>query len=165
MFHLYALNASMTTALHAGGNMVMLPRFDPKTYVAAIKKYKPTFLHLAPPLVSFVASCPDISREDLEQVEHIVAAAAPSGPSLIEKFKRKAPNCVYREGWGMTETGPTVMFTSLKDEVNGSAGVLLPNTQAKIVDLETGQALGPNKKGELCCKGPQVTIYSKHGTM
>ena len=38
----------------------------------------------------------------------------------------------------------------------GSCGVLLPNTEGKIVDLETGKAVGPNQTGELCVKGPQV---------
>ena len=58
-------------------------------------------------------------------------------------------------GWGMSEiTVGTV--TPLKDVVNGSCGILVPNTKAKIIDIKTGEALGPGKVGELCIKGPQV---------
>ena len=54
----------------------------------------------------------------------------------------------------MTELSPAA--TSTEDEifVPGSCGVLLPNTEAKIVDVESGANLGPNQQGELCIKGP-----------
>ena len=57
----------------------------------------------------------------------------------------------------MTELSPLALVTPEKIAKIGSCGVLLPNTEAKIVDLETGIALGPNQTGELCVKGPQVS--------
>jgi acyl-CoA synthetase (AMP-forming)/AMP-acid ligase II len=35
-------------------------------------------------------------------------------------------------------------------------GVAAPNTECKIVDLESGEALGPGQKGEVCVRGPQI---------
>jgi acyl-CoA synthetase (AMP-forming)/AMP-acid ligase II len=35
-------------------------------------------------------------------------------------------------------------------------GVPAPNTEAKVINLETGEALGPNQEGEVCVRGPQV---------
>ena len=58
----------------------------------------------------------------------------------------------------MTETSPIVTLAPKEDLKIGSCGVLFPNTQAKIVDLESGEPLGPNQRGELCVKGPQI-IY------
>eukprot|EP00095_Tigriopus_kingsejongensis_P000194 maker-scaffold41_size498431-snap-gene-1.20 protein:Tk00194 transcript:maker-scaffold41_size498431-snap-gene-1.20-mRNA-1 annotation:"probable 4-coumarate-- ligase 1-like" len=157
LYHCYAMNVTMVPTLYCGGKLVILPKFDPKTFIQALQRYKPTFLHLAPPLVSFCATHPDVKPHHLESIEHIVVAAAPSGPSLIKKFKDKAPsNVVYREAWGMTETSPIATMTSLSDEHNGSCGKLSPNTVAKVVDLNTGEALGPNQRGELCIKGPQI---------
>ena len=57
----------------------------------------------------------------------------------------------------MTETSPIVTLAPKEDLKIGSCGVLLPNTEAKIVDLESGEPLGPNLRGELCVKGPQVS--------
>ena len=56
----------------------------------------------------------------------------------------------------MTETSPVVTLAHKDNYKIGSCGVLVPNTKAKIVDLDTGMALGPNERGELCVKGPQV---------
>lgn len=76
---------------------------------------------------------------------------------MPSQFKNKAPHSVFREAWGMSETGPLVHLTPLSDEKNGSCGQLVPNTEAKIVDVNSGETLGPNQRGELCVRGPQVT--------
>ena len=56
----------------------------------------------------------------------------------------------------MTELSPLATMSGKTNIVNGSCGVLAPNTEAKIVDLVTGEALGPGETGELCIQGPQV---------
>ena len=38
----------------------------------------------------------------------------------------------------------------------GSVGQLLPNTEARVVDVESGQDVGPNEDGEIWIRGPQV---------
>ena len=55
-------------------------------------------MHLAPPLVSYLANHKDIKPEHLESVKYIVVAAAPFGEALAEKFLEKAPHVVFREG-------------------------------------------------------------------
>ena len=75
---------------------------------------------------------------------------------MIDSFQKKAHSVIFREGWGMTETGPSVCQTHDDTFKPGSCGYLLPNTEAKIMCLEKGVPLGPNKRGELCVRGPQV---------
>ena len=59
----------------------------------------------------------------------------------------------------MTELSPVATMTPSSDEVLGSCGVLLPNSEAKVVDVTTGEALGPDQQGEICIKGPQVITF------
>ena len=59
-------------------------------------------------------------------------------------------------GWGMTETSPICLMTPMGKTVPGSCGIAVPNTEVKIIDLDTGKSLPPNKRGELCIRGPQV---------
>ena len=52
---------------------------------------------------------------------------------------------------------PAVTFTRTSMvETGGSCGQLLPNTEMKVLDLGTGEPIGPNQTGELCFRGPQV---------
>lgn len=61
-------------------------------------------------------------------------------------------------GFGMTEASPVTHATPANGFVIGSCGVAVPNTLTKIIDIETGEPIGPNEgEGELCVKGPQVT--------
>ena len=61
----------------------------------------------------------------------------------------------------MTELSPVGTMTTMKDEVLGSCGILLPQTDAKIVDIATGDSQPTGKTGELCIRGPQVRSYVK----
>ena len=57
----------------------------------------------------------------------------------------------------MTETIVPTM-TSWDDVVVGSCGKPVPNVELKIVDLNSGEELGPGERGELCVRGPNVGI-------
>ena len=59
-------------------------------------------------------------------------------------------------GWGMTELAPAGILTAVDEVHPGSCGRLCINTEAKFVDMETGELLGPNQRGELAIRGPQV---------
>ena len=56
----------------------------------------------------------------------------------------------------MTELSPVGTLHPMNKEVLGSCGVLLPQSEAKIVDLITGEILPAGKTGELCIRGPHV---------
>ena len=134
----------------------MLPKFEPKTFIHALEKYQPSFLHLAPPLLAFCADHPGVRPEALTKLHHIMTAAAPTGPALIRRFKEKAPDVIIKEGWGMSETSPLGLLSPLDQIVEGSCGVVVPNTELKIVDLTTGENLPAHQSGELCVRGPQI---------
>ena len=146
----------MTASLVSGGQLVMLPKFEPKTFIHALEKYEPSFLHLAPPLLAFCADHPGVRPEALAKLHHIMTAAAPTGPTLLRRFKEKAPSVIVKEGWGMSETSPIGLLSPLNQIVEGSCGVPVPNTEMKIVDVSTGENLPAHKTGELCIRGPQV---------
>ena len=65
------------------------------------------------------------------------------------------------EGYGLTEASPVTHCTpvdkSMRTVKVGSIGFPLPDTEARIVDLETGEKpLKQGETGELAVKGPQV---------
>ena len=58
----------------------------------------------------------------------------------------------------MTELSPVGTMTPLTNEVLGSCGILLPQTEAKILDITTGESLPTGESGELVVRGPQVRL-------
>ena len=57
----------------------------------------------------------------------------------------------------MTESSPVVSFSSLsKGSRYGSCGVLVPNTELKVIAVDDGRILDRGESGELCVRGPQV---------
>merc|ERR1719187_2777376 len=134
------MNVTMTNSLWLGGNIVTVPKFEPTTFLNIMEKHKPSYLHLAPPLVGFLATHPAVKKEHMENLDSIMVGAAPAGQALIDLFHKRAPHVRFREGYGMTEMSPAVTFPRLSVvSTGGSSGQLLPNTSMKVVDLVTGE--------------------------
>jgi len=78
-----------------------------------------------------------------------MSAAAPLSADLAGDCSAKL-GCIVKQGWGMTETSPAVTmaepFRSHQRRLRWPAG---PNTEIKVIDLETGDELGIDQHGEL----------------
>merc|ERR1712198_244917 len=156
LFHIYSMNKTMSPALRTGAKLLMLPKFNPSSFIKALEDHKPTILHVTPPLVSFLATHPGVTLKHMESVQHILTAAAPAGAALMQQFKSRFPSITIREGWGMSELSPLALLNPLNEPRDGSCGLPVPNTTFKVIDVVTGKNLEANKEGEICCKGPQV---------
>ena len=157
MYHIFAMNVTMSGMLYKGGKLVTVPMFEPNMFLETMLTYRPTTLHLAPPLVSFLVNHPLVTQDHMASLRDVLVAAAPTGQTLIDLFLKKFPHVRFREGYGMTEMSPAVTMTDLNmRQTGGSCGQLLPNTRLKVVHLQTGEELGPGETGELCFAGPQV---------
>ncbi|MDG2304269.1 MAG: class I adenylate-forming enzyme family protein [Candidatus Binatia bacterium] len=63
---------------------------------------------------------------------------------------------------GMTETaGPHTWddpLVELPEELRGSFGRAVPDTEHRVVDPDSGEVLGPGESGEICVRGPNVML-------
>lgn len=161
-FHIYGFNGIMNICLRSGSHLITIPRFTPEDYIKALETYRPTFLFVVPSLLTFIASHPLITKEHLSSVEEITSGAAPLTEGLLQKFRQKIdnPEVMIRQGYGMTETSPVtfIMPKLTPPSKIGTIGILYPGTEAKVVSLTTGEALGTHKTGELLVRGPQVMM-------
>jgi acyl-CoA synthetase (AMP-forming)/AMP-acid ligase II len=158
-FHIYGLTAVMNAALATGATIVVLPRFDLNEFLGALSQQRVTRVLVAPPIVLALAKHPAVADHDLSSLQWVMSGAAPLDADLAKACSARL-GCAVQQGYGMTELSPVSHAqpfgaTSLK---SGSIGGLLPNTQARIIDVATGTDLGPGLPGELLIRGPQVML-------
>ncbi|HEX8161790.1 MAG TPA: 4-coumarate--CoA ligase family protein [Pyrinomonadaceae bacterium] len=157
MFHIYGLNVIMNFSLYAGATTVVLPRFDLEEFLGVVEKYGVTMAHVVPPIMLALAKHPSVARYDLGSLHTVFSAAAPLGAELEREVGRRL-GCHVKQGYGMTEASPGTHMAP-HDPARakpGSVGLPVPNTDCKIVDVETGAELGACEEGEICVRGPQV---------
>jgi acyl-CoA synthetase (AMP-forming)/AMP-acid ligase II len=156
-FHLYGQAALMAATLWQGGTLVTMPRFDLEQFLAILQDYRISLAFVVPPIMLAMAKHPLVDRFDLSALRLVGSAAAPLGAELEEACAKRL-GCVVGQGYGLTETSPGLTsHPPVEARIrHGSVGQLVPNTQAKVIDPATGEALGRNQDGELCFRGPQV---------
>jgi long-chain acyl-CoA synthetase len=150
----------MNAPIFLSAKMVMLPRFDAVGTLQAIQKHKVTAFCGAPTMYSMLLSHPDLNKYDLSSVRFCISGSAPLPPEVQKKWM-EVTGSVLVEGYGLTESSPVThanpLDRSMKTVKVGSIGLPWPDTDAKIMDIETGKKeLGIGEDGELVVKGPQV---------
>ncbi len=157
LFHIYGLVVVLNMGLYKGVTIVMMPRFELETFLKAAQDYEVSLAHLVPPIVLSLSKNPIVDNYRLPKLRTIFCGAAPLGEDLTRACMNRL-GCNIRQGYGMTETSPVTHSSPAQptDVKFGSVGVPAPNTECKVVDLETGEMLGPGQKGEVCVRGPQI---------
>ena len=160
LFHIYGMTTGMNAPIYIGGRIVLLPRFDAVSTFQAIQRYKVTVFCGAPTMYAMLLAHPDLGKYDCTSVRFCISGSAPLPPEIQKKFM-EVTGGVLVEGYGLTESSPVThcnpLDKSMKTVKVGSIGIPWPDTDAKIMDAETGEKeLAPGETGELVVKGPQV---------
>jgi len=133
---------------------VIMNRFRIREFFQVVEKYKITSLGGVPSVLTELSKSPLVNEYDLSSLKFVGSGAAALSPEVQRNTEEKM-NVQVSQGWGLTEC--TVIATSkIPGCPTGSVGLLMPHTKLKVVDPETNEELGPNKKGEICVTGPQV---------
>jgi long-chain acyl-CoA synthetase len=159
LFHQYG-HAMMHFCVYWGLRMLLMP--DPRDtdmLVQMLTKFRPLFGACVPTQYSRLLS-KGLGRTNTM----FMSSASALAPEIAQNFRQQT-GVPITEGYGLTETGGGTHLNLssfskitgfLSAEKFGSIGVPTPDTEVKIVDLETGQEAPPGKEGELWVRGPQV---------
>jgi long-chain acyl-CoA synthetase len=160
LFHIYGMTTSMNAPISLAAKTVLLPKFDPTKVFETIQRHKVTVYCGSPTMYSILLVNQELCKYDLTSIRVCISGASPLPPQVQKKFM-EVTGGFLAEGYGLTEASPVTHCTpldkSMKTVKVGSIGLPLPDTEARIVDLETGQkTLAAGEKGELAVKGPQI---------
>lgn len=157
IFHSAGYSVSQNLPFWCGWTCVLVPRPTPEVIVEMLKKFKPTFLPGVPTIYTGLLENKEFCSMDLSFVKGYFAGAAPLPEDTVNKLKDLHNASIY-DVYGATENTAFATATPWGGKIKtGTVGVPLPNTEVKIVDLETGEKeLPTGESGEICIKGPQV---------
>ena len=156
LIHSYGLTNAMNIPIALGAKMVLLPVFDVVEVLEHIKAYKPTIFPGVPSMYTVLNQAPNVRAYGLDSIKACVSGAAPLPIEVQEAFEKLTRGRLV-EGYGLTEASPVTHANPLFGvRKPGSIGLPISNTDAKIVDLITGEDLPAGQIGELAVKGPQV---------
>ena len=109
-----------------------------------------------PAVYLFLSQHPGFDEADLSGVRSWACGGAPMPVPLLETYQRRG--VVIRQGFGMTETGPTVFLVDDDHAVSKAGSVGLPQlfVEVRIADRD-GNDVPQGENGELLVRGPGVT--------
>ncbi|KAI6044147.1 AMP binding protein [Pisolithus marmoratus] len=162
-FHIYGMVKLLLLPLAVCTPSVVISGFVPETFLGAIEKYRGTGLMIVPPILLAFARHEAIDNYDLSSVRTIMCAAAPLNRDLIltvkKRFETAGFNVAVVQGYGLTETSPTVFILPDKYAYHhpGSVGVTIPNLEVRLAREDSGEVLTDIEgAGELWVRGPNV---------
>ena len=156
-FHVFAMTTCMNLSVYLAAAMILIPRLEALNLLNQIEQYRPTVFQGVPSLYVAVISHPDVKKYDLSSIKFCLSGGAPLPVEVQQNFEA-ITGATLVEGYGLTESSPVTHCNPISGmRITGSIGLPIPNTDIKIVDIETGtQELPRGEIGELCIKGPQV---------
>lgn len=155
-FHIYGQEVIMNNGLAHGATIVTMPRFDLEQFLGLVQEHKITRAYLVPPIILALAKHPVVDNFDLSSLDVVLSGAAPLDGDLQQAVRDRL-GCQVLQGYGLTETSPvTNIIPDGWEPKAGSVGTLVTNTEAKVVDIDSGKELGANESGELWYRGPQI---------
>jgi long-chain acyl-CoA synthetase len=156
LYHVFAFTVGMMLSVRTGGKLILIP--NPRDIPGVLKELSKHTIHSLPAvntLFNGLANHPDFNKVDWSHLKVAVGGgtAVQSGVAKLWFDKTGCPIC---EGYGLSETSPTVSCNPITStEFTGTIGVPLPSTYMKLLDDE-GVEVAQGQSGEIAIKGPQV---------
>jgi len=136
LYHMNALAlAKLACAAHA--TVVLLPQFSAPAYIAAIGRYRCTWLTAVPPMIAMMLrETAALEATDLSSVEYVRMGSAPVSASLMAALREALPRASVTNAYGTTEAGPVVFGPHPKGlpQPELSVGYPHPLVSLRLVD-------------------------------
>ncbi|PXA95883.1 dicarboxylate--CoA ligase PimA [Nostoc sp. 3335mG] len=156
-FHVFANTCVLNRTVVTGGEIVMLPRFNAKQTLAALRRTRPTALPGVPTMYQALLDTPGMARADFQSVRFCISGGAPLAAELKARFE-DATGARLVEGYGLSESSGVVSCNPY-EAMNkpGTIGQPIRSTRVRLVDKEDPtRPVPPGEPGELIVSGPQI---------
>jgi len=155
MFHVFAQNGILVTALATGGTVILHRRFDLEAVVESIERDRVT-VFMAVPTIYITLLNAGIDPARLASIRYYFSAAATMPQEIAQRWHDLTGLPIY-EGYGLTETSPLASYNHISEHRPGSVGTAIEQVEMRIVDADD-QPLPTGAWGEICVRGPNIML-------
>ena len=156
LYHIFAFTVGMMLSMRMGGKLILIP--NPRDIPAVLKELSKHTIHCFPAvntLFNGLVNHPDFATVDWSHLKVSVGGGT-AVQSGVAKLWFEKTGCAICEGYGLSETSPTVSCNPVTAKAyTGTIGLPLPNTDVQLLD-DDGNPVAPGERGEIAVKGPQV---------
>jgi acyl-CoA synthetase (AMP-forming)/AMP-acid ligase II len=155
MAHISGLLNGVLVPGAAGMKAVLVRRFDPLEALKLVAAERVSFL--AGPPTFFVAMAGARNGHDTSSIRLVSSGGASVTPAFVEETARTF-DCRVKRTYGSTEA-PTVTTSTNDDPIDKARdtdGRATGLVELRVVDPESGSALGTGARGELWVRGPEL---------
>jgi fatty-acyl-CoA synthase len=166
MFHANAWGMPFAAVWFGTSLVLPGPYFTPKLLAELIEKERVTITAGVPTIWLGLLKELDEGSYDLSSLRGILCGGSAAPKGMIKAFEQrhKVP---FMHAYGMTETSPLVVISTLKSyqeeldpeerlELRAKQGTLVPGLEIKIVGKDGEVAWDGKEMGELCIRGPWI---------
>lgn len=155
LFHIGGIGLFALPTLFTGGTIIIAGKFEPSKVLAMIEDHQVSVVMGVPTIHAALLGCPAFQSTNLNSVRWFYNGGAPCPHEMIKAFTDKG--FLFGQGFGMTETSPTIFMLSKEDAARkiGSIGKPVLFSEYQLVDNE-GKKVRSGAVGELVVRGPNV---------
>lgn len=147
--------AFFTPTIVKGGQMIVLPKFDPAEVLATIEARRITATMLVPSMIYALLDHPDSHTRDLSSLETVYYGASAMNPvRLAEAIERFGP--IFAQYYGQSEAPMAITYLARTDHAAKrltSCGRPTLFARTALLDAE-GKQVRQGEVGEICVSGP-----------
>jgi long-chain acyl-CoA synthetase len=154
-FHSFGFTVLTMLPLMTGMKVVYTARWSPTKVFDLMREHRPTMFVGLPSMYNALLRVKSAKRDDFESFRYIVSGGEPLPDAVFNAFQERFGVSIH-EGYGLTETAPVTNWLRPEEFRRHSVGRALPDVDIRIVDVESGREVGPNREGEIRIGGPNV---------
>jgi long-chain acyl-CoA synthetase len=157
LYHIFALTANCLLFARLGWRNILI--INPRDFPAVIKelkKYPFRFISGVNTLFNALLNTPGFDGIDFSTLQITLGGGMAVQASVAKRWK-EVTGKILTQAWGLTETSPAVCINPPLEDFNGAIGLPIPSTEVAIKD-DAGTDVPAGQIGEICVKGPQVTV-------
>ena len=154
-FHVTGMQNSMNAPILAGSTIVLMTRWDRDLAARLIAHHKVTMFRSITTMVIDILNAPDFDSYDLSSLTSMGGGGAAMPEAIAAKLKDRT-GLDFVEGYGLSETIAATHINPPQAARMQCLGIPLFDVDARVLDLESGEELGPDQSGEIVMNGPQV---------